>query len=127
MFESYSITKYTIRAASKIQVVMFSNNIAEFYTYSEIVKNHLLEMEYVSDEWKGVRFSYGKFNLDEFLSQNGHDLHPSMYYKIIANNLRIICTQLQLMKLQRRTYYLRHFKPLLEDGIELIYALRKML
>jgi hypothetical protein len=127
MFEAYTFSNYTIRRAAATPVVVFTNNLYDLFDYVTIMQKIVMDREYVSDEWKDIRFNYGRLCLDEYFSSKGFDIHPEATIGETINAFRNICVQIKLTESVRRTYYLRHFKPLLEDGIEIIHKLRTML
>lgn len=127
MFEAYSFKRYSVRAACHIEVRVFTNNLKELLKCTQQVQEITMAQEYVTDEWKEHRFRYGKLSLDEYFSVNGFDTPPEPLIRVMMLLLKEICTQIKLTEKTRRHYYLRHFKPLLEDGIEVLHQLRTIL
>lgn len=127
LFSAYSFKRYGIRAAGAVKVSVFGNDINDLYNWTLIVKDTIEQNEYVPERWKLIKFQYGILTLDEYFSQNGFDVPPEKIMKDVVSRLTIICSELSKQDPRRRTYYLRFFKPMFEDSIEIISKLRSML
>jgi hypothetical protein len=127
MFAAYNFKDYNIRAASSVKVIVFTENIKELVSRVLKLEEMLTVDAYVTDQWKALKFNYGSLSIDEFFSLNGFDLRPETYMVSIVPKLISISTMLDNFEPRKRTYYLRHTKPVLEDSIEIISRLRSML
>jgi hypothetical protein len=127
MFAAYSFKDYTIRAAGSVKVTVFTANIKELVYLVLKLEEMLMVDDYVTEHWKTIKFNYGSLSIDEFFSLNGYDLHPKISMVSIVPKLNSICSMMGNFEPRRRTYYLRHTKPVLEDSIEIISRLRSML
>lgn len=127
LFSAYNFKRYGIRSAGAVKVSVFGNNVNDLYNWTLIVKETLEQKEYVPEKWKLLKFQYGFLTMDEYFSQNGFDIPPEKIMKEIIVRLDIICSELSKQNQRERTYYLRFFKPMFEDSIEVISRLRSML
>jgi hypothetical protein len=120
--------KYSIRKASKVKLAVFSDTLTTLADWVNGAHTTIIENGYASDKWKTTKRNYGSLMLDEYFSENGHDVHPENLVRSILPKLGVICDCLEEIKNQenkpRRIYHLRQFKPVLEDSIELLSHLR---
>lgn len=123
-------TRYSIRKACRVKVTVFSEDLVMLNDWVTIAHDIVSANDYVTEKWKVIKKQYGSLMLDEYFSEKGYDINPELVIKRMLPKLTVICQKLaddSPENQTRRVYYLRHFKSIIEDGIEVLSNLRTML
>lgn len=131
LLERVNFSGYSIRKSSRVQLSVFSTNLVDLVDWVNLMYVTICENDYSPHRWKGVKRVYHTVMMDEYFSEDGHDIMPETAVRAMLPKLKKVCELLTTEPNQepttRNKYYLRQYKAILEDSIEVIHQLRRML
>jgi hypothetical protein len=130
LLDQLDLSRYTIREALGHRVMTYSTDVAQLLEWVSGMHLVVTEGHYVPDKWKTMSRSANSKILDDYLSEDRHDVHPRVFVAQARNKLMQVHTKLGEMTseedLFQKRYYQRQYRAVIDDCLELIKVLGRL-
>jgi len=120
LLEEANLERWSIRDIVNRNIDTYSPDVEHLSRWLEWAWVTMTSNDYVPDKWKKLQHTLSNKSLDDWMSAEGHDVHPAIFFRRSGQHIRVI-SNILLSEPNNETeknklrYYRRQYSTLIQD------------